>query len=184
VNSLTRLIESNKRQRRGQVPRWPPGHDLRRAGVSCRLGSGLRWDLSSPRAFVSPAQRQTIVRFYIRKLWLDDGSHSVGCPVDVLGAQVIQGRLRVYTVVHCISFTAKCADITDYTEGLVADMAGTHIARVFRDDAPDESGAITQAQIYPDSLRSQALKYINYDGPRWLWGHAAKTAGCPHWAAP
>ena len=148
------------------------------------LAAGCAETSHPPHAFVSPAQRQAITQFYMRKLWLDDGSHSVGCPVDVLGAQVIQGRLRVYTVVHCISFTAKCADLTDYTEGLVADMAGTRVARVFRDDAPDESGTITQAQIYPDSLRSLALKYMNYGGPRWLWGRAAKIAGCPHWTAP
>src|SRR5450756_723152 len=50
------------------------------------------------------AQRQAIARFiarfYVSKLWLADGSHSVGCPADVLGAEVVDGRLRVYTVVR------------------------------------------------------------------------------------
>jgi hypothetical protein len=59
--------------------------------------------------------------------------------VDVLGAEVMSGRLRVYAVVHGTSFTAQCAAMTTYTEGLVADMAGTHVARVFRDDAIDEA---------------------------------------------
>lgn len=137
-----------------------------------------------PHARVSLAQRQAISRFYIRKLWLADGSQSAGCPVDVLGAEVTGGRLRVYTVVHCTSFTAQCAAMTDYTEGLVADMAGTHVVRVFRDDAIDEAGAVTAAQMYPESLRSLALNYMNYGGPRSLWDLAAKAAGCAHWTAP
>jgi len=77
-----------------------------------------------PQAFVSSAQQAVISRFYVRKLWLGGPGHSVGCPVDVLGAQRIHGRLRVYTVVVCKSFTARCAEQTAYTEGLVADMAG------------------------------------------------------------
>src|SRR6202171_1283289 len=68
-------------------------------------------DTVAPHAFVSAAQQAAISRFYVRKLWFSDGSHSVGCPVDVLGAQRIHGRLRVYTVVVCLSFTAKCAEI-------------------------------------------------------------------------
>ena len=137
-----------------------------------------------PHAPVSLAQRQAISRFYIGELWRADGSQSVGCPVDVLGAEVISGRLRVYTVVHCTSFTAQCAAMTTYTEGLVADMAGTHVARVFRDDAIDEAGAVTEAEIYPESLRPLALNYMNYGGPHSLWDPAAKAAGCGHWTAP
>jgi hypothetical protein len=104
--------------------------------------------------------------------------------VDVLGAEVMSGRLRVYAVVHGTSFTAQCAAMTTYTEGLVADMAGTHVARVFRDDAIDEAGAVTEAEIYPESLRPLALNYMNYGGPRSLWDPAAKAAGCGHWTAP
>jgi hypothetical protein len=139
---------------------------------------------AAPHAFVSPAQQSAISRFYVRKLWLSDGSHGVGCPVDVLGAQRIYGRLRVYTVVVCLSFTAKCADFGAGTEGLVADMAGTRVVGVLRDDAPDEEGAIAEATIYPESLRSVALGYINDGGPSSLWSRAATMAGCPHWRAP
>lgn len=137
-----------------------------------------------PHAPVSLAQRQAISRFYIEELWLADGSQSVGCPVDVLGAEVMSGRLRVYTVVHCTSFTAQCAAMTTYTEGLVADMAGIHVVRVFRDDAIDEAGAVKEAEIYPESLRPLALNYMNYRGPHSLWDPAAKAAGCGHWTAP
>jgi hypothetical protein len=139
---------------------------------------------AAPHALASLAQRQAISRFYTGKLWLADGSQSAGCPVDVLGAEVIGGRLRVYAVVHCTSFTAQCAAMTDYTEGLVADMAGTRVVRVFRDDAVDEAGAVTEAGIYPDSLRPLALNYMSYGGPRSLWDPAAKAAGCTHWTAP
>jgi hypothetical protein len=138
----------------------------------------------APHAFVSPAQQAAISRFYVRKLWFSDGSHSVGCPVDVLGAQRIHGRLRVYTVVVCLSFTAKCADLGAGTEGLVADVAGTHVVGVLRDDAPYEAGLLAEAKIYPGSLRSVAIKYINDGGPSSLWNRAAKMAGCPHWTAP
>ena len=137
-----------------------------------------------PHAPVSLAQQQAISRFYIGNLWLADGSQSVGCPVDVLGAEAAGGRLRVYAVVHCTSFTAQCAAMTDYTEGLVADIAGTHVARVFRDDAIDEADTITEAKIYPESLRPLALNYMNSGGPRSLWDPAAKAAGCTHWTAP
>jgi hypothetical protein len=138
---------------------------------------------AAPHVFVSPAQQAAISRFYVTKLWLGetDESHRVGCPVDVLGAQRIHRRLRVYTVVVCKSFTAKCAELTAYTEGLVADMAGTSVVGVLRDDAPDEEGAVAEATIYPESLRSEALGYMNSGGPSSLYNHAAKMAGCPHW---
>src|SRR5215470_6861677 len=96
----------------------------------------------APHAFVSQAQQAAISRFYVRKLWIDDGEPRVGCPVDVLGAQHMRGRLRVYTVIVCHSFTAKCAVSAVLTEGLVADMAGTRIVCVLRDDAPDEAGVV------------------------------------------
>ena len=136
-----------------------------------------------PHAFVSAAQRAAISRFYVRKLWLWPGEEglSVGCPVDVLGAQRFHGRLRVYTVVVCKSFTARCAEVTAYTEGMVADMAGTRVVGVLRDDAPDEEGVIAEARIYPAPLRSVALGYITYGGPRSMWNVAARMAGCPHW---
>ncbi len=137
-----------------------------------------------PQAFVSSAQQAAISRFYVRKLWLGDSGHSVGCPVDVLGAQRIHGRLRLYTVVVCKSFTARCAELTAYTEGLVADMAGTRVVSVLRDDAPDEEGGAAEAWIYPESLRSIALGYINDGGPRSLWNVAAKMARCSHWKGP
>jgi hypothetical protein len=137
-----------------------------------------------PHAAVSPAQQAALSRFYVRKLWLSDGSHSVGCPVDVLGSLRIRRRLRVYTVVVCLSFTAKCVDFGAGTEGLVADMAGTRVVGVLRDDAPDEELATAEARIYPPSLRSVALGYINDGGPSSLWHRAAKMAGCPHWTAP
>jgi hypothetical protein len=73
-----------------------------------------------PHAFVSLAQRQAIARFSVSKLWLAYGSHSAGCPADVLGAEAVDGRFRLYTVVRCTSCTAQCAAMTDYTEGLVA----------------------------------------------------------------
>jgi hypothetical protein len=137
-----------------------------------------------PRAYVSPAQQTAISRFFVRNLWLSDGSHSVGCPADVLGAQHIAARLRVYTVVLCLSFTAKCANYGGHTEGLVADMAGSRVVSVLRDDSPDEDGVTAEAGIYPQSLRSAAIGYINDMGPSSLWSRAAKMAGCPHWRVP
>ncbi len=139
---------------------------------------------AAPHAFVSPAQHSAISRFFVSKLWLSDGSHSVGCPADVLGAQRIRGRVRVYTVVVCLSFTAKCVNWGSHTEGLVADMAGTRVVGVLRDDAPDEEGVIAEAGIYPELLRSVAFSYINDGGPSSLWNRAAMMAGCPHWRAP
>ena len=43
---------------------------------------------------------------------------------------------------------------------------------------------VTEAEIYPESLRPLALNYMNYGGPRSLWDPAAKAAGCGHWTAP
>lgn len=137
-----------------------------------------------PQAFVSTAQQAAISRFFVRKLWLSDGSHSVGCPVDVLGAQRIHGRLRVYMVVVCLSFTAKCANYGGHTEGLVADMASIRVVAVLRDGAPDDDGVAAEASIYPESLRSQAIGYINSGGPSSLWNRAAKMADCTHWRVP
>jgi hypothetical protein len=88
----------------------------------------------------------------------------------------------IATVVVCLSFTAKCVDFSAGTEGLVADMAGTRVVDVLRDDAVDEAGLLAEARIYPGSLRSVAVNYINYGGPSSLWDHAAKMAGCPHWS--
>lgn len=136
---------------------------------------------AAPHAFVSQAQQTAISRFYVRKLWIDDGEPKVGCPVDVLGAEHMRGRLRVYTVIVCHSFTAKCAISAAYTEGLVADTAGTRVVGVLRDDAPDEAGVMAEASIYPGSLRSAAVGYIHDAGPSSLYNRAAKMAGCPHW---
>jgi hypothetical protein len=136
---------------------------------------------AAPHAFVSPAQQAAISRFYVRKLWFDEGLSRVGCPVDVLGAQRMRGRLRVYTVIVCHSFTAKCTEFTAYTEGLVADMAGTRVVGVLRDDTSDETEVVAEARIYPESLRSVAVGYINDAGPSSLWNRAARMAGCPHW---
>jgi hypothetical protein len=86
--------------------------------------------------------------------------------------------------VVCLSFTAKCVNWGAGTEGLVADMTGTRVVGVLRDDAPDEEGAAAEATIYPESLRSVALSYINGGGPSSLWSRAATMAGCPHWTAP
>lgn len=135
-----------------------------------------------PQAFVSSAQRTAIARFYIEKLWqAADGSHSFGCPVYVLGAQKIHGQLRVYAVVHCMSFTAKCSVVTIYTQGLVADMVGTRVVRFFSVDSPVGAIAHAEARIYPESIRAKAFGYIDSDGPRWMWDRAAKAAGCPRW---
>jgi hypothetical protein len=43
---------------------------------------------------------------------------------------------------------------------------------------------VTEAEIYPESLRPLALNYMNYGGPRSLWDPAAKAAGCTRWTAP
>jgi hypothetical protein len=136
---------------------------------------------AAPHAFVPTAQQAAISRFYVRKLWFDEGLSRVGCPVDVLGAQRMRRRLRVYTVIVCHSFTAKCVEFTAYTQGLVADMAGTRVVGVLRDDAEDEAGVEAEASIYPESLRSVAVGYINDAGPSSLWNRAARMAGCPHW---
>ncbi|HEY1917413.1 MAG TPA: hypothetical protein VGH27_17745 [Streptosporangiaceae bacterium] len=139
-----------------------------------------------PHAAVSAAQRAAISRYYLSELWPGqglgpgDGYPRVACPVDVLGAARTGRRLRVYTVVHCTSANQACAGGTEYTDGLVADLTGTTITGVQRDDAPYYSGMIAESKIYPPALRSAALNDINYAGPAWLATLAATTEGCPH----
>jgi len=135
---------------------------------------------SVPPAQVTSAQLAAVTHYYLTRLWLPDDSARVGCPVDVLGAANIGRRLRVYTVVHCTSATARCAGGSDYTEGLVADLIGTKIVGVKRDDAVDYTGMIAEGDIYPPALRSTALDDINLGGPAWLRSLAAKVTGCPH----
>lgn len=132
-----------------------------------------------PHAPVTSAQRAALTRYYLARLWLADGYARVGCPVAVLGTARIGGRLRVYAVVHCTSVTPQCAGGTDYTEGLVADLIGTEVVGVKRDDAVYYDGMIAEGNIYPPALRSTALNYINYGGPDWLRTLAARDAGCP-----
>jgi hypothetical protein len=133
-----------------------------------------------PEARVTAAQRAAITRYYLTNLWTSDGNPHVACPVDVLGAAHIGHRLRVYTVVHCTS-TPHCArGGTNYTNGLVVDLAGTSVAGVQQDDAVMESEVVSEARIYPPSLRSRALNDVNYGGPAWLRNLAAKNAGCLH----
>lgn len=101
--------------------------------------------------------------------------------MDVLGAAPIGHRLRVYTVVHCMSTTPHCArGGTDYTGGLVVDLAGTSVVGVQQDDAEMEAEVVSEARIYPPSLRSRALSDLDYGGPAWLRNLAAKNVGCPH----
>ncbi|MGO8960699.1 MAG: hypothetical protein ACLQFR_25485 [Streptosporangiaceae bacterium] len=119
------------------------------------------------------------MHYYRTRLWLADGYARVGCPIAVLGAARIGRRLRVYSVIHCTSVGPQCAGGTDYTEGLVADLKGTEVVSVKRDDAPSYDGMIAEGSIYPSALRSTALNYINYGGPTWLRKLAAKAAGCP-----
>jgi hypothetical protein len=132
-----------------------------------------------PRAPVSSAQQAAIGRYYLTKLWLPDGNPQVGCPVDVLGAARFGRRLRVYTVVHCVSASLHCAGGADYTAGLVTDLVGTKVVRAQEDDAVYYSGMIAEGSIYPASVRSTALSDIDNDGPGWLRELAMKTAGCP-----
>jgi hypothetical protein len=129
---------------------------------------------------VTATQQESISRYYLARLWNADGFARVGCPVAVLGADRIAPRLRVYTVVHCTSVTVQCSGGTDYTEGLVADLIGTEVVSVKRDDAINYDGMIAQASIYPPALRSAAIDDMNHDGPPWLTSLAAKAAGCPH----
>lgn len=133
----------------------------------------------APHAPVSSAQRAAVTRYYRTKLWLPDGYARMACPIDVLAAARFGRRLRVYTVVHCTSFSRECAGGTDYTSGLVADLIGTKVVRAQQDDAEGYSGMIAEASIYPTSVRSAALSDINSGGPDWLRELAAKTAGCP-----
>ena len=63
----------------------------------------------------------------------------------------------------------------------MADMAGTRVVGVLRDDAPSpEAGGIAEAKIYPESLRSVALSYLNDGGPSSLWkrGSAQRPDPC------
>jgi hypothetical protein len=132
-----------------------------------------------PHAPVTSAQQDAISRYYLAKLWLPDGDPRVGCPIDVLGADRLGRRLRVYTVVHCTSASSHCAVGTDYTAGLVTDLVGTKVVRVRQDDAVGYDGMIAEGSIYPTSVRSTALNDIDNGGPEWLRTLAAKTAGCP-----
>ena len=96
------------------APGPQPGHDLRGDGAPRSLGRRLRQQCDPSRPSCS---RAAAGRFPGSpwESWLADGSQSVGCPVDVLlfGARrSSSGRLRVYTVVHCTSFTAQCAATT------------------------------------------------------------------------
>ena len=137
-----------------------------------------------PDAAVTSAQRAALTHYYLERLWLADGFARVGCPVAVLGAARIGQRLRIYAVVHCTSVTVQCGAGTDYTEGLVADLIGTNVVGVKRDDAVDYNSMIAEGDIYPPVLRSTALNYINYDGPDWLRKLAARVAGCPQGIHP
>lgn len=152
--------------------------------IGCSSAPDLKASIPVSHVPVSSAQRAAIAHYYLTKLWTSDGDPSdprVACPVDALGAARIGGRLRVYTVIHCTSTTPRCAEGgTDYTVGLVADLARTTIVRAQQDDAEMESDAVSGARIYPPSLRSTALNYMNYDGPAWLRNLAAKDLGCPH----
>jgi hypothetical protein len=128
---------------------------------------------------VTKAQQAALTHYYLQRLWFPDGFARVGCPVAILGAARIGQRLRVYAVVHCTSVTAQCAVGTDYTDGLAADLVGTEVVGVKRDNADDYNGMIAEGDIYPPALRSTALNYINYGGPAWLRKLAARVAGCP-----
>jgi hypothetical protein len=132
-----------------------------------------------PHAPVSAAQRASLARYYLTKLWLPDGFARVGCPVDVIGAAQTGRELRVYAVVDCTSVTRSCEVGTQGTDGLVADLVGTDVIHAWQDDAIDEAGVISEASIYPPSVRSAAVNDINTDGPRWLRTLAARAAGCP-----
>lgn len=141
---------------------------------------------AAPDAAVSAAQRAAISHYYLSKLWPgqglgpSDGYPRVACPVDVLGAARLGRRLRVYTVVHCTSASKACVGGTEYTDGLVADLADTTITGIQRDDASGYDGMISEGRIYPPSLRSAALNAINDAGPAWLATQAATAEGCPH----
>jgi hypothetical protein len=102
--------------------------------------------------------------------------------VDVLGAAHIGHRLRVYTVVQCSSFGRRCVNDTSFTSGLVAALIGTKVVGVQLDDAEGYQGMVSEASIYPSSLRSAAINYINGDGSASLRQTAADEAGCPHGA--
>jgi hypothetical protein len=78
----------------------------------------------------------------------------------------------------------QCAVGTDYTEGLVADLIGTKVVGVKRDDAIDYNGGIAESDHYPPVLRSTAISYMNYGGPAWLRKLAARVAGCPQGVHP
>jgi hypothetical protein len=132
-----------------------------------------------PHAPVSAAQRASLAHYYLTKLWLPDGFARVGCPVDVIGAARTGHELRVYGVVDCTSVTKSCDVGTQGTSGLVADLVGTDVIHAWQDDAIDEAGLISEAEIYPPSVRSAAVNDINTDGPSWLRTEAARVAGCP-----
>ncbi len=133
-----------------------------------------------PHAHVSSAQQRAITRYYLAKLYLSDGNPRVGCPVDILGAAHVGGRLRVYTVVHCTSASQNCAGGLDFTSGLVADLVGTKVVSTEQDDAEGYQGMISEASIYPPSIRSAAINDINSGGPVWLRQAAGVAAGCVH----
>jgi hypothetical protein len=132
-----------------------------------------------PHAPVTAAQRVALTRVARRDLWLNDGDTHVACPVDVLGAAHIGRRLHVYTVVQCSSFDQRCVNDVSFTAGLVAELTGTKVVGVQLDDAEGYQGMISEADIYPSSLRSAALNYINSGGPASLRQLAAEKAGCP-----
>jgi hypothetical protein len=132
-----------------------------------------------PHAPVASSQQTALTHYYLTRLWFADGAARVGCPIAVLGAAHIDGRLRIYAVVHCTSVSPQCAAITDYTNGLVADLIGTEVVGVKQDDAITSAGMIAEGNIYPAALRSTAFNYMNYGGPAWLRKLAARIAGCP-----
>jgi hypothetical protein len=129
---------------------------------------------------VSTAQRTSLAHYYLTKLWQPDGSARVGCPVDVISAAQTGHELRVYAVVNCTSVTRSCDVETEGTDGLVVDLVGTNVVHAWQDDGIDEADVISEARIYPPSVRSAAVNDINTDGPRWLTTLAARAAGCPN----
>jgi hypothetical protein len=159
-----------------------PGRTLLPAGALLMLMIACGCSAAVPHAPVTPAERAALTRIARKDLWLNNGDTHVACPVDILGAAHIGRRLRVYTVVQCSSFDQHCVNDTSFTSGLVADLIGSKIVGVQLDDAEGYQGMISEADIYPSSLRSAALNYINGNASASLMQTAADEAGCPRGA--
>jgi hypothetical protein len=151
-------------------------------------GSVVGWrvlNANHPRGFVSTAavtrtQQASIAAYWVHHEFPGTGTSlaRVGCPVDVLGATRTGTQVTAYAIVHCWTGDKDCDNSYDGTGGVVATMLGDRVVRARYDDADDYEGGITEAVIYPPTLRKNAENLMTDNGPAGAEKKAIALAGC------